>query len=400
MTAVHRVVVLGAGLAGLRTVEELRRAGYGGEIVLVGAEPEPPYDRPPLSKTVLQGDDDDVPHLRDADGFAALAVDLRLGRRAVALDTAGRTVVLDDGDTLEYDAAVLAPGATPRTVPGLDGDGVHTLRTHADAIGLREALRAHGHLTVIGAGFIGCEVAASARTVGAEVTVLDVLPTPLARVLGERVGKEVADMHRVAGVDLRCGVAATDYRTLSNGRRELVLSDGSSVVTGAVLVAVGVRPDVHWLTGSGVAVGDGVLCDEFGRTSAPGVWAAGDAAAWRHPALGTHRRIEHWTSASEQGAAVARNVLADNEALTALDNVPYFWSDQYDVKLQSLGLPEPDDDVTLLRVGPHQRLLAMYGRNGQLSGVVGFGVPRHVMRLRPMLAAASSYDDAVAGVAA
>ncbi len=399
MPPLRRIVVVGAGLAGVRTVEELRRGGYDGDLVVVGAEPEAPYDRPPLSKTVLQGDDDELPRLREVDAYDALDVDLRLARRAVGLDPQEREVTLDCGGTVGYDAVVLATGATPRTLPGFDG-AVHMLRTHTDALRLRDAVRTHGRLAVVGAGFIGCEVAASARRVGAEVSLLDVLPTPLARVLGERVGAEVARLHRDAGVDLRCGVTVAECRrTRDESRVQLVLSDGT-VVAGPVLGAVGVRPDVGWLDGSGVEVGDGILCDEFGRTSARGVWAAGDAAAWWHPRLRAHRRIEHWTNAAEQGAAVARNLLADDAALAALDTVPYFWSDQYDFKLQSLGLPAPDDDVTVLRVGPRERLLAVYGHAGRLSGVVGFGVPRHVMRLRPMLAGAAPYEEAVTAAAA
>jgi NADPH-dependent 2,4-dienoyl-CoA reductase/sulfur reductase-like enzyme len=398
--ALRRVVVVGAGLAGLRTVEELRRLGFDGAVTMVGAEAQAAYDRPPLSKTVLVGDDTAPPYLRKPEQYAGLSVDLRLGRRAVALDPAAAQVVLDDGERLGYDAAVLATGATPRSLAGLGGPGAHLLRTHGDAVRLRDAIRRHGRVAIVGAGFIGCEVAASARALGAAVTVVDVLPTPLARVLGEQVGAEVAKMHRAAAVDLRCGTGIEAVRALDRERLELTLSDGAAIAADVVLVAVGVTPAIGWLDGSGLSLADGIVCDEFGRTSAPGVWAAGDVAAWWHPALGAHRRIEHWSNAGEQAVAVARNLLAGDGGLTGTDTVPYFWSDQYGVKIQSLGLPAPDDDVTLMRVGPRERLLAVYGRAGRVTGVVGFGVPRHVMRLRPLLAESADYDAALAAAAA
>jgi 3-phenylpropionate/trans-cinnamate dioxygenase ferredoxin reductase subunit len=377
----ERIVVVGGGIATVRLVEELRRLGSTAEVTVVAAEPYLPYDRPPLSKTVLQGDEAEPPYLRPADTYGDLRVDVRLGARATRLRTDERLVDLEDGTSLAYDALVVATGAAPRRLPDLDGDNVVTLRTFDDAVRLRDGMRVAGRLVIVGAGFIGCEVAASARGLGVDVTVIDLLSAPLVRVLGEEVAAEVTRMHTDAGVDLRMGT--TDVP--------------ESPVT---LVAIGVAPTTQWLEGSGVELADGVRCDASGRTATAGVWAMGDAAAWADPVTGRHRRFEHWTSAGDQAVVVARNLVERSDLQHTLDTVPYLWSDQYGIKIQSLGTPSPADDVKTMTVGPKNRLLAVYGAGGVVTAVVGFGVPRHVMRLRSLLEARASYDDAVAAAVA
>ena len=380
----ERIVIVGGGIATVRLVETLRRLGSNAELVVIAGEGHAPYDRPPLSKAVLVGDDSEPPYLRSTSDYDGWNVDLRLGRRAVGVDTDAAAVELDNGGALGYDALVLATGAEPRALPGVDGPGVHLLRTFDDAVRLRAAMRASGRLVVVGAGFIGCEVAASARATDVDVTVVDVLSAPLVRVLGEQVADEVAAMHKAAGVDLRMNSTLADHADL--------------VDAPVTLVAVGVTPSTAWLEGSGIVVGDGVSCDASGRTSAPQVWAMGDVAGWHDSVLGRPRRFEHWTSAGDQAVIVARNLADGAGAVHTLTEVPYFWSDQYGVKLQSLGTPAPDADIEVVRVGPHGRTLALYGAGGTLTGVVGFGVPRYVMRMRALLAARVPFDEAVASV--
>jgi 3-phenylpropionate/trans-cinnamate dioxygenase ferredoxin reductase subunit len=390
MPAPRSIVVAGGGLAATRVVEEVRRLGLESRITLVCAEPHPPYDRPPLSKQVLRGERLDAPLRED---WTGLDVDLRLGRRAVALHPGERTLLLDDGTSLDYDALVIATGARPRTLPGISGAGAHVLRTLEDARALAADIRRTGGLTVVGGGLIGCEVAASARALGAQVTLIELLPAPLARILGDRVAAEIARMHEDAGVHLLCGRSVLEARG-DGPDRDLLLSDGTTLAAPVVLVGLGVVPDTAWLDGSGVEVDNGVVCDATGRTSAEGVWAAGDVARWDHPLFGTRLRMEHWTSAADQGTAVGRDLAG---AAVPLAEVPYFWSDQYGVKFQILGLPQPDDEVTLLRVGPGaDRLLAVYGRGGVVTAVLGAGAPRWVLRMRSSIRDGAPYEDALA----
>ncbi|MCW2599089.1 MAG: pyridine nucleotide-disulfide oxidoreductase [Frankiales bacterium] len=363
-----KVVIVGAGLAGLRTVESLRDKGFDGEIVLVGEEVHLPYDRPPLSKHVLRGERPPM-YLRPEDDYTDLELTLRLGTVVTALDLAAKTVETTDGP-ISYDQVVIATGAIPRRLPGLPGQ---VLRTLDDSQALAPVLVPGARIGIVGAGLIGCEVAASARAKDVEVHVVDVLPKPLVRVLGDTVAQRVLDLHEQHGVHfhLSTGVAsATSTR--------LELTDGTVLEVDAVLEAMGVVPATGWLEGSGLRLDDGVVCDEHGQ-AADGVWAVGDVARWSDGRGGSSRR-EHWTSATEQAVTVAAAVLGDREALTA---PPYWWSDQYDVKLQGLGIARSDDDVQVVSVGPKQRPLALYSRDGRLTGVVGFSAAAFVMRLRP-----------------
>jgi NADPH-dependent 2,4-dienoyl-CoA reductase/sulfur reductase-like enzyme len=394
---VERIVVVGASLAGLRAAEALRWGGFTGTLVLVGAEEHPPYDRPPLSKQVLAGNwDADRVWLRKPDDYEPLGLDLRLGQQATDLDVAGREVVLHGGERLPYDAAILATGAAPRRLPGTPQlDGVVELRTLDDALALRAAFEQQPRVVVVGAGFIGAEVAATARQRGLDVTVLEALPVPLSRGLGDRMGMACAALHLDHGVDLRCGVgvAGVEGEERVSGVR---LTDGSVVAADVVVVGVGVAPATAWLESSGLELNDGVVCDEHCR-AAPGVYAAGDVARWTNPLFDESMRVEHWTNAAEQGQAAAENLLAGEGRGTPFAPVPFFWSDQYDVKIQFAGRSRPGDDVEVVdgSLEAH-RFVALYGRAGRLVGCLGFSRPRLVMTYRRLLAEGASWDEALA----
>ncbi|WP_040792787.1 NAD(P)/FAD-dependent oxidoreductase [Nocardia paucivorans] len=388
------IVIVGAGLAGLRTAEELRRAGYEGELVLLGAEARPPYDRPPLSKQFVRGKIDDTT-LRPSGFFTEQRIELRLNTRAVGVDTTTRRVRLADGGEQAYDQLIIATGLVPRWLPGTEAiPGVHVLRSHDDAAALREELKTASRALVIGAGFIGCELAASFRAAGVAVVLVEPQPTPLAA-LGEQVGELVARMHRAEGVDLRCGMGVRELLTDDGGRvAGAVLADGSEVRADLVVVGVGSRPVIDWLEGSGIelaapALGGGVLTDEVGRTSVAGVWAVGDVAAWRYPS-GEWRRVEHWTNAGEQAKLLTCALLGVEPP--SAPQVRYFWSDQYDVKIQSLGAPRPDDDVRIV-ADDGRKFLAYYLRDGRLAAVVGAGMTGQVMKMRAKVAAGAPVDE-------
>jgi 3-phenylpropionate/trans-cinnamate dioxygenase ferredoxin reductase component len=362
--------VIGAGLAGLRTVERLRHRGYRGGIVLLGAEPHLPYDRPPLSKHVLRGERDAF-WLRQADDYADLDVEVRLGEPVLGLDPEQRALRTRDA-SLPYDVLVIATGASPRRVPGIDG---RVLRTLDDARDLRAILGPGVRLAIVGAGLIGCEVAASARSLGASVDLVDVLRGPLVRVVGPRVCDLVADLHREHGVRLHMGTRAA--RTEDG---HLDLAGGLIVPADVVLEAVGAVPETGWLEGSGLGLDDGVVCDATGRATAD-VYAVGDVARW------DGRRSEHWTNAGAQADRVAAVILGQEPSAADL---PYWWSDQYDLKLQGLGAPGPDDDVHLISWGPKARTVALYAHDGRLTGVVGFSAA--AMRLRADITAGAPVD--------
>ena len=387
------VVIIGAGIAGVRTAERLRESGYTGAITLVGAELDPPYDRPPLSKQVLRGERELV-LLRPADGYDAIGVELRLGVRATGVDVDGHRVTLDDGSALPYASLVIATGARPRTLPSAEVKGVHLLRSAGDCIRLREDVASARRAVVVGGGFIGCEVAASLRMLGLDVTIVEMAPAPLLAVLGDQLAADVVALHEAAGVAVRCGVgvAGLEGDDRVTGVR---LQDGSCIPADVVVVGLGVTPELDWLSGSGIQVDDGVVCDGRGRTTAADVYAVGDVARWHDPRTGTSRRFEHWTSAVDQAAAVARDIVGaaadDTEAMPA----PYFWSDQYHVKIQSLGLPSATaEQIVVLRPSAEKRL-ALYGDGGLLTAVVGLGATALVMKMRGALTEPTLFADAV-----
>ena len=394
----NRVVVVGASLAGLSALEALRQEGFEGELIAVGAETELPYDRPPLSKQVLQGQwEPDKTMLRDQGQYDALGVTWHLGRRATALDPVARTVTLDDGEPLAYDGLVIATGATPRWLPGSrDLAGVHVLRTLRECLALRAELQTASRLCVVGAGFIGAEVAASARVQGVEVTVLEALPAPLSRAFPAELGAACAGLHVDRGVDLRCGVTVAGFE--GDGRVSGVrLGDGSVVEADVVVVGIGVVPETGWLESSGLSLDNGVVCDSTCATSAPGVVAAGDIARWPNNLFGETMRVEHWSNAVEQGAAAARRLLAAPGEAVEFAPVPYFWSDQYDTKIQFLGRCCPTDEARVVDGSiEERRFVALFARDGRLIGALAFNRPRLLMGYRKLLAAKTSFDDALA----
>jgi NADPH-dependent 2,4-dienoyl-CoA reductase/sulfur reductase-like enzyme len=394
------VVVVGASLAGLRAVETLRTEGFDGPVTLIGAEDHLPYDRPPLSKKVLSGEwEPGRVALRRDGGLDALDLDARLGVRAVELDLGGRTVRLTDGSAVAYDALVLATGAEVRRLPGQpDLEGLYMLRTLDDSLALRAALTDGApRVVVVGAGFIGSEVAATARGLGCPVTVVEALPVPLERALGPEIGAACAALHRAHGVDLRLGVGVDGFegRDRVEGVR---LTDGSVVAADVVVVGVGVTPATGWLEGSGLELRDGVVCDASLAAGPPGIYAAGDVCRWPNRLFGEEMRVEHWTNAAEQGAHAARTILgvAAGEAPSPYAPVPFFWSDQYGLKLQFLGRAGPDDDGIVHGSKEEHGFVALYGRAGRLRGVFGMARPKLVMGYQRLLAQGVSWDDALA----
>jgi len=381
ITSSGGVVIVGGGLAATRTAEQLRRSEYAGPITIVSDENHLPYDRPPLSKEVLRSETDDVT-LKPSEFYQENDIALALGNGATSLDTAEQTVTLADGTKLRYDELVIATGLVPKRIPSFpDLAGIHVLRSYDETMALRKDAAAAKRAVVVGAGFIGCEVAASLRKLGVEVVLVEPQPTPLASVLGEQIGELVARLHRAEGVDLRCGVGVAEVR--GNERVEkVVLSDGSEVDADLVVVGIGSNPATDWLEGSGVELDNGVVCDDYGRTSAPHVWAIGDVASWRHK-LGHQVRVEHWSNVADQARVMVPAMLGQEPPAAVA--VPYFWSDQYDVKIQCLGEPEPGDKLHIVE-DDGRKFLAYYERDGVLVGVVGGGMPGKVMKVRAKIA--------------
>jgi 3-phenylpropionate/trans-cinnamate dioxygenase ferredoxin reductase subunit len=395
------IAVVGASLAGLRAAETLRAEGHRGTVIVIGAEPHLPYDRPPLSKQFLAGTWGlDRVLLRPPEKITALELDLRLGHSAGALDVEGHTLELDDGSTVPFDGLVLATGAHPRALPHTTPrSGVHMLRTLEDSIGLGEATRVPGtRVVVVGAGFIGSEVAATCRGLGAHVTVVEALAQPLARVLGTAMGAACGALHRAHEVELLTDVGVRALRSGRDGTTVdgVELDDGTVLDADVVVVGIGVVPTTQWLEGSGLEISNGVVADATLHV-ADDVVVAGDMARWFDHGLGDTVRIEHWTNAAEQGVAAARNLLAGRADARSYVPVPYFWSDQYDVKIQVIGHPSPDDDVVVVDGSVDEgRFVALYGRAGRLTAALGFSRPRQLMGYRPLLEAGASFDDALA----
>lgn len=391
------VAIVGASLAGLRAAEALRQDGYDGVITVIGAEDDLPYDRPPLSKQVLAGKwEPERAQLRAEAELASLELDLRLGRRATGLDLERKEVALDGGDRVPFDGLVIATGASPRRlVDGPELEGVHVLRTLQDCLAVRAELELQPRVVVVGAGFIGSEVAATCRGRGLEVTVLEALPVPLGRALGDEMGAVCGTLHGDHGVDLRVGMGVAGFE--GTDRVEGVrLADGSVIAADLVVVGVGVTPNTQWLKASGLEIDNGVVCDAT-CLAAPGVVAAGDVARWHNTLFGSSMRVEHWTNASEQGTHAARTLLAGPEAAEPFAPVPYFWSDQYDIKIQYVGHNRPDDEVRIVFGSVEvRRFVAAYGRDGRIVAALGFNSPRVLMQYRNLVATQASWEETLA----
>ncbi len=400
VTGDETVVVVGASLAGWRAAEALRDMGHRGRIVVLGAETHAPYDRPPLSKRFLTGKiaADDT-RLAPGEGKD---LELRLGTTATGLDLDARRVAIAGGETVAFDALVIATGAHVRTLGRPTGlAGVHHLRTIDDAAALRVDLLEATRVAVVGAGFIGLEVASSARAMGLEVAVVEVAPVPLVRSVGIEIGGLVADWHREHGVDVRLGAELTGIvgsdrvegvrlaPPASGGSGELIPAD-------VVVIGVGVAPNTGWLEGSGVDLDDGVLTDSrlrvmAGGATLPHVVAAGDVARWHHPGWGETARVEHWTNAAEQGQAAAATLVNGDDA-PEFAPVPYFWSDQFDRKIQMVGRMRPGDELAVVDGSiEERRFAAAYGRDGRLTAAIGFGRPARVMALQRQIAAGAAF---------
>lgn len=389
----NRIVVVGAAAAGLTAVETLRAKGYEGELTLVGDERHPPYDRPPLSKELLNpGWEPPSTWLRKKDVLAAVDADLRLGCRATGLDPATRTVTLSTGERLPYDAAIIATGLWPRRLPCGDGlRGVHVLRSLDDAVRLREALATGPRVAVIGAGFLGAEIAATARGAGLDVTLIDTNDQPLARQVGAEIGGLVAGLHRDHGVRLVLGADVVGMARDGAGVRGVLLADGTTVDADLVVVAIGSEPAVDWLADSGLPLGDGVLCDAYCR-AAPGVWAAGDVANWPHPMVaGARVRLEQRTNAAQQAMAVVANLLAGDGGARPYTPVPFGWTHQFGEKIQTVGWCPPDARTEIISGSTADReFVAAYHRDGVLVGGLGWNSARGLRQCRQLLGRPSS----------
>lgn len=390
----RRVVVVGASLAGVRTAEALRRHGFDGTLVLVGAESHfPPFDRPPLSKEVLAGRwDPERGRLKVAPDLDA---ELVLGRRAVGVDIKAGLLGLEGGEEVGFDGLVVATGATPRLVGGDSAAmaGVHLLRTVDDCLTLRAELDRSPSVVVVGAGFIGSEVAATCRGRGLDVTIVEALPLPLVQALGPEMGEVMARLHRDHGTTLRLGVGVSRF---AGGERveELVLSDGSRLAADVVVIGVGVAPETQWLARSGLSLDDGVVCDaRCAAVGADRVVATGDVARWYHPLFGRHLRVEHWTNAVEQADVAARRLVAGEEGTPDYRPTPYFWSDQYDAKIQFVGVAGQQVQVIEGDVA-QRKFVAAFGQGGRTVGALCFSWPARLARYRRLVAAGAPFPPA------
>lgn len=397
MARSEQIVVVGASAAGLATVEGLRRGGFDGALTLVGDEQHLPYDRPPLSKQLLSGEwESPRLHLRAPEVYAELGVDHRLGSPAATVDADAHEVRLADGTELRYDALVAATGVRPRPIAGMDGiAGAHLLRNIDDALSLRATLSAHPHLVIVGGGFIGAEAAAVARKLGCEVTMVTDQQVPLSDAVGSEIGAMLTALHEEHGV--RVVTEAMVERVCNDGERAtgVRLVDGRNVAGDAVLVGIGTRPNVEWLADSGINVGNGVECDvtlHAGRD----IWAAGDVASWPDPLTGERSRIEHRTNASEQGMAVARNLLADQDAAQPFRTVPYVWSDQYDRKIQIYGRVRGAEQMRVVDGSlADRKFTAVFGRDGRVTGALGINMVRPLRTLRALVAEGADWNSAM-----
>lgn len=391
MTAPLEFVVVGASLAGLNAARAALQHPSAPRVTVIGAEEHLPYDRPPLSKAVLKSDEHERPPLF---GSAELAehegCTVILGATATGVDTTRHVVALGERE-VRYDALVIATGATPRTLPLETPPGVHTLRTWDDAVAIRSQMRAGGRMVVIGAGFIGSEVAASAKERGMDVVIVEALEVPLARAVGETAGAALGSIHARHGVDLRLGRGVVGFEG-EDRVTAVTLSDGSTVPADLVVVGIGAVPQTGWLAGSGIDLDNGIVCDSHLRTSAPEVFAAGDVARWDNPLFERHMRIEHWTSAQEQGGHAAHNAL-DPSSATPYSHVPYFWSDWYDSRIQFVGVPSGTPEI-VDGSWDAEAFTAIYREEERVVGALTLNRRADIMKYRVLIEASKTVEDA------
>lgn len=397
------VVVIGSSIGGVRTAQALRSEGFDGRVVLVGEESQLPYDKPPLSKQFLTGQwDVDRVLLLTEEKADKDSIELRLGVPAARLDVAARQVLLADGTSLEYDSAVIATGASARPSPWRPESGVHVVRTLEDSRQLHAQLSDGGPVVVVGGGFIGAEVAGSARGLGHEVTVVDPLPTPIGRVVGPEIGRLFSELHHRHGVGTRFGVGVEAIEGAAGDLR-IRLTDGTQLQAATVVVGIGAVPNDGWLADSGLPIDNGVLCDQFSRAlDAPDVYAVGDVARWFHPGHREYVRVEHWTNAVEQGVCAAHNI-AHPDDLRAYRPVEYVWSDQYDWKAQIVGRPNHGTrhEIVGNLSGENPRAGVLYtDETGLLCGAVTVNWPKALVQCRRLVTDGATFDDALAKVSA
>jgi 3-phenylpropionate/trans-cinnamate dioxygenase ferredoxin reductase subunit len=385
------IAIVGAGLAGARAAQSLRRQGFDGRINLIGAEEHPPYDRPPLSKDVLAGTTSaTATYLESDDYWAEQQINLMLGQPAISLRHAERKVELADGRTLDADKVLLCTGGRPRVlnVPGSGLRGVWCLRTIEDARSIREHLTVQARVVVVGAGFIGAEVAASARALGCEVTMVEIAPVPLWRALGEEVGRVYAQVHRDHGVRLLTDVGVDDI-VGDVAVRQVILSDGSAIDADVVVIGVGLEPMTELAAQVGAQVGNGIIVNEFCETTVAGIYAAGDVANHPNAIMGERVRLEHWQNAQNQAVAAASAMLGGRAPFC---EVPWFWSDQYDLNLQVAGQPHASDQVVWRGRRDPSSFSAFYRRNGMVRAVLGVNRPRDVRAGMDLIARSVAVD--------
>jgi NADPH-dependent 2,4-dienoyl-CoA reductase/sulfur reductase-like enzyme len=388
VTRPARVLIVGGSAAGMTVADALTRLGFDGEVTVLESETREPYDRPPLSKQVLEGTWTDAEaRLFPPQRLHSIKAQRVPGARAAQLDVAASVVTTEDGRKFPYDQLVIATGSAPRRLPGDALQGVHVLRTRDDAARLRKAIIERGSLTIVGAGFIGLEVAATARRLGAKVTVVEPTSSPLATRLGSDTASRLLALHAAQGVEFRTGVAVRRFCTDSTGTvlAGLELDDGSAIETDAALIAIGGAPVTDWLTDSGLHLDGGVVCDSTCR-AAPTIWAAGDVARWWHEGIHELVRIEHRQHATQQALAVARGITGS--AMPFMPT-PYFWTDQYDVRIQVAGWLESDAQFSVADGSPDGSAFILHARSPATDrrAVIGWNAPKTFTQHRRDLAA-------------
>ncbi len=393
MESTSTLLIVGGGLAGAKAAEGAREGGFEGRIVLVGEEAREPYERPPLSKDILRAEKpSDSSRVHESGYYAEHSIELVTGDAVTALDPGARQAQLASGASVSFDAAVLAMGAAPRslTVPGADLDGVHYLRTVEDSVRLQQAIKKASRVAVIGAGWIGSEVAASARQMGAEVVLIETLPVPLHRVLGSQVGGMFSELHLDHGVAMRLGVGV-DRLQGGSAVEQVVLADGRVEAADVVVAGIGVTPRVELAQAAGLTLENGVVVDENLQTSAPGIYAAGDIANAFHPHYQRRLRTEHWANALNQGSAAGANATGDPKPYTRL---PYFYSDQYDLGLEYVGYASAEDQVIIRGDAATREFIAFYHRGGVVTAAMNVNIWDVVEELRAIITAARPVDPA------